>query len=118
MKSNRPHRIMFEQRRRPSPANPDSEPILDEYGDEVEQWESVFEEYAAVYFGSGTEQRAAAQTEGEQAASFEVLSNNRTRSLTVSDYRISYQGGKWDIRSIADIGFNDGMKINAVRAKP
>ncbi|OYW87299.1 MAG: phage head-tail joining protein, partial [Sphingobium sp. 32-64-5] len=73
--------------------------------------------YAAIYFGSGSEQREAAQTQAAQAASFVVLSNSKTRDVTVLD-RISFAGGLWDIRSVAPIGLNEDVKINAVRAVP
>lgn len=116
MKANRPHRVTFQQKRRPQVDNLDGAPTLDGYGGEVESWVDVFDEYAAIYYGTGTEQRNAAQTQGEQAATFEVLSNQRTRDLTVSNYRILHGGGVWNIRSLADIGFNEGRKINAVRS--
>lgn len=83
----------------------------------VHNWTPHCEEYAAVYFGSGSEQRDAAQTSGSQTASFEVLSNSKTRAVTVMD-RILFDGGIWDIRSIAPIGLNRGVKFNAVRAVP
>jgi len=83
----------------------------------VKVWSEYCRAYAAVYFGSGSEQREAAQTQGSQAASFEVPSNSATRDITVLD-RISFMGGEWDIRSIAPIGLNEGVKINAVRAVP
>jgi len=83
----------------------------------VKVWSTFCEEYAGVYFGSGAEQRTAAQTQGQQAASFEVLSNSATRAVTVTD-RIVFDGSVWEIRSISSIGFNEGVKINAVRAVP
>lgn len=83
----------------------------------IKVWAEYCREYAGIYYGTGTEQREAAQTQGAQSASFEVLSNSRTRDVTVLD-RISFAGGYWDIRSIAPIGFNEGVKINAIRAVP
>lgn len=91
---------------------------LDDYGDEAETWRDLFSEYAAVYYGSGGEQRAAAQTQGEQAASFEVLNNTSTREVTIGDYRIKFGGGYWNIRAKADIDFNAGLKFTAIREVP
>ncbi|EQA96845.1 head-tail adaptor protein [Sphingobium baderi] len=84
------------------------------YNEPVETWTEYCREYAAVYYGNGTEQREAAQTQASQVASFEVLANSKTRTISVTD-RISFGGGLWDIRSVAPIG-RDGVKINAVRA--
>lgn len=104
----RPYRIAIEQRTS----------VDDGYGGEQDGWEQVGEAYAAVYYGSGSEQREAAQKGGSQSASFEVLSNSLTRSLTVADFRLSYGGGLWDISAVHDIGLNDGIRITAVRQKP
>ncbi|KFG90736.1 Bacteriophage head-tail adaptor [Sphingobium herbicidovorans NBRC 16415] len=71
--------------------------------------------WASVYFGSGDEQRQAAQAGGAQAATFEVLANSKSRSLLLTD-RVAFDGGIWDIRAIAPMGLNEGVKINAVRA--
>lgn len=89
----------------------------DALNEPVKVWAEYCRAYAAVYFGSGSEQREAAQTQGSQAATFEAPSNSKTRDVTVLD-RISFMGGEWDIRSIAPIGMNEGVKINAVRAVP
>ncbi|SCW77579.1 head-tail adaptor [Sphingobium faniae] len=84
------------------------------YNEPFETWGEYCREYAAVFYGNGTEQREAAQTQASQVASFEVLANSKTRAISVTD-RISFGGGLWDIRSVAPIG-RDGVKINAVRA--
>ncbi|MBZ9650002.1 head-tail adaptor protein [Sphingobium sp. 3R8] len=87
-----------------------------DYNEEVEVWKTVFHEYGAIYYGSGNEQRIAAQTQGDQAASFEVPRNSCTSAITVADFRILYGGGVWDIRSFTDVDFNKDVRINAVRA--
>lgn len=84
------------------------------YNEVVETWAPYCQEYAAVYFGRGSEQREAAQTTASQAASFEILSNSKTRAISVTD-RISFSGSLWDIKSVAPIGLNQGVKLNAVR---
>ena len=80
----------------------------------IKTWETFCAEMAAVYYGSGREQREGAQTQASQAASFEVLSNSRTRAVSVKD-RINFGGGLWDIHSVAPID-GGGVKINATRA--
>ena len=108
MNANRPFRIQIEGRS-----------VTDDgLGGDVEAWEEIGEEYAAVYYGTGGEQREAAQRGGSQAASFEVLSNSLTRALTVADHRIIYGGGTWDINAVHDLGMNVGVRITAVRQKP
>ena len=104
---NRPHLITIER----------STETRDALNTPVNRWDEHCKAYAAVYFGSGSEQREAAQTQGSQVASFEVLSNSKTREVTVLD-RVRFAGGLWDIRSVAPIGLNEGVKINAVRAVP
>lgn len=90
--------------------------VKDAYNEEVETWATAFSEWACVFYGTGAEQRQAAQMQGQQSASFEVLSNSRTRALSVANNRIRFDGGIWDIRSLAPMGRNEGVKINAVRA--
>lgn len=109
MNVRRPHRVTFEKR----------SVTQDAYsGHDIETWTPHFDEMAAIFYGTGTEQRAAAQLQGEQTASFEVLSNSRTRELTIADYRIVERGAAWNIRALSDMGFNDGVKVTAVRAVP
>ncbi|MEA3541943.1 MAG: head-tail adaptor protein [Pseudomonadota bacterium] len=85
-----------------------------------EAWELLGKASAAIYFGSGEEQRAAAQDGGVQRASFEVLANSVTRALSVGN-RLYYpirdadpeKWPAWDIRAIAPIGSNEGFRITA-----
>lgn len=80
------------------------------------EWALYAKPSADVIFGSGSEQRAAAQTDATQAATFEILANSKTRALLMTD-RVRFLGGLWDIRGIAPIG-DAGIKINAVRQVP
>lgn len=91
--------------------------VDDGLGGEEETWSELGQEFAAIFYGTGSEQREAAQRSGSQAASFEVLSNSLTRSLSVVDHRIVYGGGIWDISATQDMGLNDGVRITAVRQK-
>lgn len=65
-------------------------------GEEVETWADLGTEWAAVFYGKGDERRQAALEQGQQAASFRMLSNALTRSLTVRD-RIVVGTVQWDI---------------------
>lgn len=106
MNTDRPHLITIER------AGPD---IDDGYTTVPGAWEEWCREWAAIYYGTGTEQRQAAQEQAAQSASFEVLSNDKTRAVSVGD-RIVYAGGNWDITAHNDLGLNDGVRITAVRA--
>lgn len=72
----------------------------DEYGEEVSTWEAVGTEWAAVFYGKGDERRQAAMEQGQQAATFQVLSNEVTRAVSIRD-RIVLEGDNWDIVGIA-----------------
>lgn len=79
-------------------------------------WAEYANPWAAIYYGSGSEQRDAAQQQAQQAATFEILFNSKSRLITPGDdYRIRYGTAIWDIRSVAEIGFNEGIRINAVK---
>lgn len=72
----------------------------DEYGEEVPTWADLGTEWAAIFWGRGDERRQAAMEQGQQAATFNLLSNTLTRSLTLRD-RISGEAGEFDIVGIA-----------------
>jgi head-tail adaptor len=74
--------------------------VQDDYGEEVQTWADYGTEWAAVFYGAGAERRQAAMEQGSQAATFEMLSNESTRALTLKD-RISFNGVAWDIQGIA-----------------
>lgn len=88
----------------------------DEYGQETQAWAELGQEWAAVFYGAGSERRQAAAEQGEQAASFEMLMNERTRALTVKD-RIVADGAAWDIKGIApDTPRRGSIAVTATRA--
>ncbi|WP_084514853.1 head-tail adaptor protein [Sphingobium lactosutens] len=89
--------------------------VNDGYGGEKETWSLFTQEFAAVYFGTGREQRAAAQEGGSQAASFEVLSNRKTRTVSRVDHRIVFDNSVWDVTGAHDLD-NGGRRITAIRA--
>ena len=77
--------------------------LTDDGYTEREDWDNpvtVATEWAAVFYGSGAERRQAAMEQGSQTATFEVPSNNATRSMSVKD-RIVFNGASWDIERIS-----------------
>ena len=80
----------------------------------VVEWSLLAERWASAHFGAGREQREAAQLNAIQAASFEVLHDPDTAGVTAKD-RVVFDGAVWEIKSVAPLGFNEGVKINAVR---
>lgn len=85
------------------------------YGEEIPTWGSVGTEWAAIFYGRGDERRQAAMEQGKQPATFQMLSNELTRSLTIED-RIEYEGN-WDIEGIApDMPKRGYIEVTAVRA--
>ncbi len=87
----------------------------DGYGGEQEEWSLFGMSWAAVYYGTGSEQRAAAQEGAAQAASFEVPANQRTGAITATDHRIIFAGAAWDVTAKIPLG-RDGYRLTAVRA--
>lgn len=86
-----------------------------DHGHESQTWASIGSEWAQVRFGTGQERRAAAQEGNQQAATFGVLSNTVTRSLTVRD-KIVYLGDDWDIQGLSPTQDNQGVIITAIRS--
>lgn len=72
----------------------------DEYGEEVQTWASLGQEWCAIYFGRGDERRQAAAEQGTQAANFQMLANLTTLGLKIED-RIVLDGLVWDIVGIS-----------------
>lgn len=72
----------------------------DDYGEETETWAELTQEWAAVFYGRGDERRQAAMEQGQQAATFQVLSNEDTRSIALTD-RLVLDGWIWDIVGIS-----------------
>ena len=87
----------------------------DDYGNEVESWTTFATEWAKVVYGTGREQREAAQVQASLPATFEVDSNSNTRSATELD-RINFDSAYWNIVAPPnDLGLNKGVRITAVR---
>lgn len=86
----------------------------DDYGGEVETWATYATEWAQVIYGSGREQREAAQLQGSLPATFEVLANPLTLAVTELD-RINFDGTIWNIVAPPSRLGRDGVRIQAVR---
>ncbi|MAE92976.1 MAG: phage head-tail joining protein [Pelagibaca sp.] len=85
-----------------------------DYGEEVETWSDIGSEWAAIFYGRGSERRQAAMERGAQPATFQMLSNPVTRALTVKD-RIEF-GAAWDIVGVSPDTPERGLiEITAVR---
>lgn len=91
------------------------EPVDDGYTTLPGQFANYAAEFARVIYGSGREQRQAAQESASLPATFEVLHNPKTASLSVTD-RIVFNGADWDIISVSPLGLNEGVRIVAVKA--
>ena len=85
-------------------------------------WDELARPWANIAFGSGSEQREAAQMGGAQTASFAVLQDGATLALSVRD-RIRYplsdpdpaKWPVWEIQAKAELGFNEGFALTATR---
>ena len=85
-----------------------------EDGDEIQDWAEIGKEWAAVNWGRGDERRQAAMERAEQPATFTVLDNELTRSLTTSN-RIQADG-IWDITSTVPGKTRGERDITAIRS--
>jgi len=85
-------------------------------------WREESRAWAGIVFGSGGEQREAAQQGGSQTATFYVAANEKHAATSVRD-RIRYplsdrDPGKWpcwEIQAVAELGFNEGFAFTATR---
>lgn len=71
----------------------------DSYGEDQQDWAPIGQEWAAVYYGSGSERRQAAMEQGGQTATFAMLANPITLGVKLTD-RIVHAGGAYDIEGI------------------
>lgn len=88
-----------------------------DHGDDIEAWRFAFKRSAQVWMGKGSERREAAMEQGSQAATFGLLLDSMTRTLTLKD-RIVWSGSVWDIESLApDTPKRGEIEITAVRGE-
>lgn len=82
------------------------------FGEITESWTTHATAWAEVIYGKGSERRTSAVEGADQPATFRVLAETETRSVTVRD-RISF-GGIWDITNVSPLD-RDGIEITAIR---
>lgn len=71
-------------------------------GKAPQSWANIGFRLAHVAYGSGSERRQAAGEGAVKTATFRVLADSLTRTITES-HRISYAGAKWDVVDITPI---------------
>lgn len=86
----------------------------DEYGEQIEGWVDIGTRWTAVYYGTGSERREAAATQGSQAASFVMRADSLTRTITLQD-RLVFDGAVWNITGRTLLG-REGIDLSATRA--
>ncbi len=90
--------------------------VQDPYGEEQLTWGALGSEWCQLFYGRGDERRQAAMEQGQQAATFNMLANKRTRGLTLKD-RLTADGVVWDIVGLApDTPGRGQFEATAVRA--
>lgn len=75
----------------------------DEYGEEIETWADQGTRWTAIFYGKGDERRQAAVEMGKQSASFVMLADSLTRSVSIKD-RLVADGDAWDLVSVSPLG--------------
>ncbi len=73
----------------------------------------ICKEWAQVIYGRGNERRSAAIEGADQPATFIVLGNSKTRSVSVGSF-IRFDGAEWDIQNKAVLG-NQEIEFTAIR---
>lgn len=82
------------------------------FGEPQEGWVSFVDAWAQVIYGAGSERRESAVEGAEQTATFRILADTDTLSITAKD-RVSFNG-IWDIHTAVPLD-RDGVEITAVR---
>ncbi len=88
----------------------------DGYGQDIETWVELEPAWCAVYYGLGSEQRAAAMEDALQPATFECDYTATLATLSARD-RVAFDAGVWDIKAMNVIGRNAGIRVTAVRQR-
>lgn len=82
------------------------------FGEVTESWGFLTSAWAEVIYGTGSERRTTAIEGAEQTATFRILADSTTRTITPAD-RILF-GGTWDIHTAVPLD-RDGIEITAVK---
>lgn len=86
---------------------------VNDYNEPVPTWSELTKRWTAIYFGKGSERRQAAMEQGSQTASFVMLSDSITRTITLED-RLNWGGSLWDIVSVLPVNRAE-IEITATR---
>lgn len=94
---------------------------IDAYGGEVETWNFYTREYAQISYGTGAEQRNAAQEGASLPATFRFAWTPDLAAAQPLDRLLFSASGEvadqvWDITAVNPLGFNQGVSITATRA--
>lgn len=84
------------------------------FGEAVDNWTLFATEWAGMIWGKGIERRQAGRENASAPATFFVLTNSKTRTVTPAD-RLRYDSAIWDISSAVPRGL-DQIEITAARA--
>lgn len=71
--------------------------------------------WARIRFGNAQEKREAAQEQGIQSATFEMIPTNALRTVTLKD-RIQFDDSDWDITEVAPLERNL-IRFTAARSR-
>lgn len=93
----------------------DGAPVDDGYTTTLGEPTEIGRAYAEVRFGTGQERREAAQESASVPATFVMLDNPITRSLTTRD-KIRFQATDWDISSSIPGVERGEWQVTATRA--
>lgn len=81
------------------------------------EWVNLTSRWAQVFYGSGHERRNAGVEQAAQSATFNVLSDSVTRTITTKD-QISHAGLLWEVTGIAQAGLRqEEIEFTAVASR-
>lgn len=85
----------------------------DAFGGTVQNWASLTDAWAQVIYGTGAERREAGLEGADQTATFRILNDSTTRTITTAD-RIVFGGDNYDITSAVPMD-RDGIELTAIK---
>lgn len=82
-------------------------------GTPVASWATVATVYAGIRYQKGTEAAAAQQVVGKSLATFSIRWSSEVSDVNATD-RIGHNGREYDIKDVREIGYREGIEIDAV----
>lgn len=89
--------------------------LADTFGTPVPSWSAYLSCWAEVRYGTGQERREAAQQVASAPATFRIRYSVAAAGIAEID-RIAHRGATWDIKSVVELGRNEGIEITATRS--